>query len=79
MMHLDNTITVGNLLTILCIVGTLIGIWLRSEKLIAILSIRVDHVETRLNGHDDQFRDDAAWRLNHVSHTNKSAYPPRSN
>ena len=79
MFHFDSTVTVGNLLTLGALIGTLLGIWLRTEKLVAILSYRVSHVETRLNGHDEDIRDEAAWRLDHVANPHKSAPTPRPN
>ena len=52
MIHFDPTVTIGNLLSIITFAGVFLGIWLRTEKLLATLSVRVKHAEERLDGHD---------------------------
>jgi len=67
MVHIDPTITVGNLLSFVTIVLAFGGMWLRSEKLLATLSVRVGEAERRLNSHDEKHGAHDMWHLNHVT------------
>lgn len=71
MIHFDPTITVGNFLTVVTIVLAFAGMWLRSEKLLATLSVRVTHAENRLDGHDGELNANHEQWIRHL--TNKSA------
>jgi len=72
-MIVDPTVTMGNLLSIVSILLAFIGMWLRSEKLLATLSIRIGEAERRLTDHDVKHAVNDAWHLNHVTSHNKSA------
>ncbi len=72
-MVIDPTITVGNLFQVLAVILAFAGMWLRSEKLLATLSIRIGEAERRLTDHDVKHAVNDAWHLNHVTSHNKSA------
>lgn len=73
-MVIDPTITVGNLFQVLAVILAFAGMWLRSEKLLATLSVRVVEAERRLGVHDAKHDANDMWHLNHVtSHTSKSS------
>lgn len=72
MIKIDPTISLGTLIAAFSMLLTLVGFWLRSEKLLATLSVRVGSAEKRLDTHDELHRDADEWRLNHVTN-HKSA------
>lgn len=65
-MVIDPSVSLGNLLTILTMLFSFVGIWLRSEKLLATLSIRVAEVERRATEHDGENRRHEDWHTNHL-------------